>query len=365
MSGSEILDTIFTTNSVSAGVFFCALCSKPFSQETALKRHVSYCRRTKDRPRSRPKPCRECSAAKHKCSLQARCTRCTKKGLDCTYAENRTQEPTASTEALNAQVWAPSLLGLDSANPQSIFAPEASTFDHQVRWDPFSQMIELPDEVAFGNFPLTEPGLGHITEDLVVGDTYLSPSPEPYRQILPHSVNLGRRVTSNTSWIVFPLQFIKEPKAAANGSANMIKQALRSYPEMMLRRSTFPPFIHQYQDKSHLPEPLANCMGIAILFVSRNPDTSSFLWQSIRKEQDRNLSEVGIVHPALPDELRMLTLPNRWLDIAKKTFSPQYKQNWYISSCVSSPAVEALLQTVTTTPTCCWLMRRFGNNSWP
>ncbi|KAK1722486.1 uncharacterized protein BDZ83DRAFT_582819 [Colletotrichum acutatum] len=72
----------------------------------------------------------------------------------------------------------------------------------------------------------------------------------------------------------------------------MIKQALRSYPEMMLRRSTFPPFIHQYQDKSHLPEALANCMGIAILFVSRNPDTSPFLWQSIQREQDRNLIEM-------------------------------------------------------------------------
>ncbi|KAK1634171.1 hypothetical protein BDP81DRAFT_463221 [Colletotrichum phormii] len=61
---------------------------------------------------------------------------------------------------------------------------------------------------------------------------------------------------------------------------------------MMLRRSTFPPFIHQYQDKSHLPEPLANCMGIAILFASRNADTSPFLWQSIQREQERNLSEM-------------------------------------------------------------------------
>ncbi|KAK1473188.1 hypothetical protein CTAM01_16198 [Colletotrichum tamarilloi] len=179
MSGSEFLDTIFPTNSLSAGVFFCGICSKPFSQE-------------------------------------------------------------------------------------------ASTFDHQVQWDAFSQIVELPDEVAFGHFPLAEPGLGHITEDLMVGDTDLSPSPEPYRQILSHSMNFGRRVISNTSGIVFPLQFIKEPKPAANGSANMIKQALRSYPEMMLRRSTFPPFIHQYQDKSHLPEPLANCMGIAILYSKRD-----------------------------------------------------------------------------------------------
>lgn len=288
---------------------------------------MSYCRRTKDRPRNRPKPCRECSAAKHKCSLQARCTRCTKKGLDCIYAENRSYGSTDSIEALSPQVWAPNLPGLDSADPLSTFAQEDSAFGHQVRWDSLSRKFELPDEAAFGHFPLTEPGLGQTTEDLLVGDTDMPLTTEPYQQILPHSINLDRRVFSNTSWIVFPLQFIGEVNPAANGSANVIKQALRSYPQMMLRRSTFPPFIHPYQDKSHLPEPLSNCMGIAMLFVSRNPDTSPFLWQSIRREQDRNLNEVGTVHYTLPDGLRMLTSLNRWLDIAEETSSPQYKQN--------------------------------------
>ncbi|EFQ31371.1 uncharacterized protein GLRG_06515 [Colletotrichum graminicola M1.001] len=64
---------------------------------------------------------------------------------------------------------------------------------------------------------------------------------------------------------------------------------MRSYPHMMTRRSSFPPFIHSYQDKSHIPEPLANCMSIAMLYVTRNRDTRSFLWKTIREEQDRNI----------------------------------------------------------------------------
>ncbi|KAK2036615.1 hypothetical protein LZ31DRAFT_219115 [Colletotrichum somersetense] len=70
---------------------------------------------------------------------------------------------------------------------------------------------------------------------------------------------------------------------------NLIRRALRSYPHMMTRRSSFPPFIHHYQDKSHIPEPLVNCMSIAVLYVARNNDTRPFLWKTIREEQDRNL----------------------------------------------------------------------------
>ncbi|KAK2051938.1 hypothetical protein LY76DRAFT_527623 [Colletotrichum caudatum] len=75
---------------------------------------------------------------------------------------------------------------------------------------------------------------------------------------------------------------------------NLIRRALRSYPHMMTRRSSFPPFIHHYQDKSHIPEPLANCMSIAVLYVARNNDTRPFLWKTIREEQDRNLRHVSL-----------------------------------------------------------------------
>ncbi|KAF0325421.1 hypothetical protein GQ607_007455 [Colletotrichum asianum] len=61
---------------------------------------------------------------------------------------------------------------------------------------------------------------------------------------------------------------------------------------MMLRRSTFPPFIHPHQDKSKLPVPLANCMGIAVLYAARNKDTQAFLWKTIRDEQERCLREL-------------------------------------------------------------------------
>ncbi|KAK1978576.1 hypothetical protein LZ30DRAFT_752054 [Colletotrichum cereale] len=60
---------------------------------------------------------------------------------------------------------------------------------------------------------------------------------------------------------------------------------------MMTQISSFPPFIHPYEDKSHLPEPLADCMSIAVLYVARNCDTRSFLWKAIQEEQERNIRQ--------------------------------------------------------------------------
>ncbi|KAH0424726.1 hypothetical protein CcaCcLH18_11371 [Colletotrichum camelliae] len=96
------------------------------------------------------------------------------------------------------------------------------------------------------------------------------------------------------SRISFPLSSIRPHSAAVQASANVIRQSLAAYPQMMLRRSTFPPFIHPHQDKSKLPVPLANCMGIAVLYAARNKDTQAFLWKTIRDEQERCLREMTV-----------------------------------------------------------------------
>ncbi|KAK9235720.1 hypothetical protein V1525DRAFT_409153 [Lipomyces kononenkoae] len=74
-------------------------------------------------------------------------------------------------------------------------------------------------------------------------------------------------------------------------TANVVMQMLCAFPQMMLRRETFPPFIHGHwcypssATASALPKPLANCMGLAQIFVSHNLETRSFLWRTVREEQ--------------------------------------------------------------------------------
>jgi hypothetical protein len=66
---------------------------------------------------------------------------------------------------------------------------------------------------------------------------------------------------------------------------------LLTYPRMMTRRETFPPFVHAHSpagdDTNNLPDHLINCMGIAQLFTVCNDDTRVFVWSTIREEMRR------------------------------------------------------------------------------
>ncbi|CAI6088015.1 unnamed protein product [Clonostachys chloroleuca] len=82
---------------------------------------------------------------------------------------------------------------------------------------------------------------------------------------------------------------MKDP--ISNFTANIVMQTLCAFPQMMLRRETFPPFIHGHwhgtesDSAGSLPKPLVSCMGLAQVFASHNVDTRPFLWEKIREEQ--------------------------------------------------------------------------------
>ena len=80
----------------------------------------------------------------------------------------------------------------------------------------------------------------------------------------------------------------------------MIIDIIHAYPRMMMRRETFPPFIHTCspnggnQDEwSRVPENLTNCMGIAQLFTVCNDDTRLFVWGTIWAELRRLRSQAS------------------------------------------------------------------------
>lgn len=102
------------------------------------------------------------------------------------------------------------------------------------------------------------------------------------------------------------LAILQEDRPHAQHSANVIIQSLRSLPTMMLRRETFPWFIHQHPQPLSkptsvppLPEALSTCMSISQMFASRTPETNSFLWRTIKAECRHFISQV-----------RMLTTPS-------------------------------------------------------
>lgn len=89
-------------------------------------------------------------------------------------------------------------------------------------------------------------------------------------------------------WVMQPIYM---PSSVSQTHASRVVRMLRSFPRMMLRRETFPPFIHTHQGHD-LPEPIANCMSIAQIFCSRNTVNGAFVWRTIRAEQDRLVREM-------------------------------------------------------------------------
>jgi hypothetical protein len=84
-------------------------------------------------------------------------------------------------------------------------------------------------------------------------------------------------------------------KTGAEMSALFMKRILGSYPTMMLRKETFPPFVHPLsgpEDGGILPEALVNCMSIAQMFVTRTKETTKLVWRTVRMEQERLWLEV-------------------------------------------------------------------------
>jgi hypothetical protein len=83
-------------------------------------------------------------------------------------------------------------------------------------------------------------------------------------------------------------------------NAMLLFRIIGSFPEMMLRKETLPPFIHPTYINSHDNEqpdrlgsdPLVACRYLARLFSSRTKETSGFLWTMIKAESERLNFEV-------------------------------------------------------------------------
>lgn len=81
----------------------------------------------------------------------------------------------------------------------------------------------------------------------------------------------------------------------AQRSADLIIEALYAVPDQMLRRETFPPFIHPHWHLPTLPEPLAVCMQLAGMFSSRALEIRRFVWRTILTEQRCALERLDLL----------------------------------------------------------------------
>ena len=324
---------ISSHDSSSTAIYFCSICDKPFTNgrnssgacflapsnltfwaANSRDRHFRYCgRHTRNRPRS----CQACNAAKTKCSFEVPCLRCTKRGIECIYNE----AVTASRRMLPRSAAAAHTVRAEPCRESStLLAFGASHADDEILPDgdfAFADDIGMNDaQLQFISGNKRQPVDLTFDELFAFEDDTLDQHQFPTDVSLSLQHDQGQQSRSWCVWMrgnVSLAVVTENPSAKSNlnfsavlqsgrphaqHNADLIIQSLRSFPTMMLRRETFPWFIHPHSQllskstDAALPEALSNCMSIAQMFASRTSETKNFLRQTIGAEYRRFVSEV-------------------------------------------------------------------------
>ena len=214
--------------------------------------------------RLRGKPCLRCGSAKKKCTFQIPCARCAQRGLQCDYGDSHV--PTAQ-EFMDMGV-PTSVELIESVNLSAIAVSEVPRNVQDLgnaRDQTPSTLRRLPTRR-----PLSYADVGLWSKWTTKDENFpvhtfsnelaLQSTPEQMRR-----VRFSNPITQN--------------------NANHIIRILECMPYMMLRRETFPAFIHSYKGvQNSLPEPLLTCMDISQLFTSRRKSNNSLIWRTCQAE---------------------------------------------------------------------------------
>jgi hypothetical protein len=142
--------------------------------------------------------------------------------------------------------------------------------------------------------------LDHFGSDFLSSLDTISTDPSG---IMPASLEMFLPGTMNNMQIRVPprslsskgdLTRVSHRLSSMQHASRVIMQMLYAYPQMMLRRQTFPPFIHPHWHLKTLPETLGNCVGISQLFAARTPETQPFLWRMVAAEEERFREKVNL-----------------------------------------------------------------------
>ncbi|KAG9231563.1 hypothetical protein BJ875DRAFT_113309 [Amylocarpus encephaloides] len=289
--------------------FKCVICAKTLSSKKA--RHISYCRRTHSRIRSRRKACFYCARAKTHCDLiQPSCSRCTSKKLNCGY-----EQPRPSKIPVTLPQTA------ESTEQSVIPIPDVDFGSPWIAWENVEILNPL-DDSANESANLVSSGIsnyerwnldgselvGGIQNDFINESTIQNQS-RPQHSIfeVDSPMDVSNIDFADTSWLspIMPRapklfgQRKRDNQLSLN--KNYLLCSLRTYPHMMLPGKSLPPFIHptsmidmQREDRTTqktLPGPLANCAAIVQMYSVKNNSNAVFIWKAVRMEQERISAE--------------------------------------------------------------------------
>ena len=149
---------------------------------------------------------------------------------------------------------------------------------------------------GFPTFDFTDL-LNPQTNDQNMSNPALGLSPSDQTVQLSGTVpSLNALMSSPSVYTIRSLTQRPKVKTGAQRTASLIFHTLKSFPRMMLRPNTFPPFIHPHFMSLDIEENdmelLTNCISLIHMISSRAPGSRKLFWRIVRLECERICHEV-------------------------------------------------------------------------
>jgi hypothetical protein len=265
-----------------------------------------------------------CAKGKARCDKsQPECSRCIGKAIKCQYPANtsRATEPSvesnsnASTEPEDLTL--PLVAGHPGVDDRQNASEDSNIIHDGTVVTPDLDFTNLEEDYLDGNNtdinfadfinPQTnDPGL--VSEALSSVHFSTPPTTQTTRE-QQHLFAATSSIPLAPSGIIRLLVHRPKMQTGAQRIANLILHNLKSYPLMMLRYNTLPPFIHASLVSSDVEnvdmEPLNNCISLVHMISSGVKGSRMLFWNNVRMECERFSSEVRMISEEYDKELKV------------------------------------------------------------
>jgi hypothetical protein len=276
-----------------------------------LKRHGYYCRSRRAATVTRVRSCIPCARAKARCDNRwPECSRCGTKATTCQYPVDSFKGTGIDHQhgkivTVDEHRPVPSLEkdSFGHGDPQSFNNERDSLFDGQLVVS--NSESSISEDYFDWNNP--EHGFPDFLDNYTNDDTAIqtpstwSTSGHHATASIDHTLQWQQAISSlNTSVPrLYPLRTLairSNPQSGTQRTANLMLHILKSYPLMMLRDKTLPPFIHPYLVSSEIDspcmEPLTNCINLLNMIGTGFRGSRRLFWKNVQMECEHFCCEV-------------------------------------------------------------------------
>jgi hypothetical protein len=267
---------------------------------STLKRHGYYCRSRRIGNTSRSRSCIACAKGKARCdNRRPKCSRCLAKSIECHY-------PATPRRGTGTKTSLPSLLG---DTPSTQMSPEARN-EADIPAEAPTTVADLDIEYNWGDPEIDFSDFLHSSViDADMSDTFAtrdgslvrhsSPSTSTtiYMPDIAVSAALNFSIPPVPTEATRSLVLKSKSRPGSNRVVTLILHTLKSYPQMMLRDGTLPPYIHPHLVSSDFGgndmESLNNCISLVRMISNQVRGSRKLFWKSVRLECERMSTEVS------------------------------------------------------------------------